>query len=61
MKCPKCGGRTYVTNTIEKDSFVRRYRKCKKCSYTFKTKEMTHKGWKYRKIVEEIQQLVENK
>jgi len=61
MECPKCGGKTYVTNSIEKKEFVIRYRTCRKCKKKFKTKEMTYDSWNYKSIVKDIKKMVENK
>jgi len=54
MLCPKCGGKTYVTNSIEKKDFVMRYRKCKKCKKTFKTKEMFSNEWIALQVLKSI-------
>ena len=58
MNCPKCGGDTYVTRTIDKTNKVFRYRKCKLCKSSFTTTEMTSDGWNYQAIVDEIRRLV---
>jgi len=54
MKCPKCGGKTYVTNSFEKNEFTVRYRKCKKCNNSFKTREMKDSDWVYKEVLREI-------
>ena len=59
MICPKCGGKTYVTNSFEKKEFVARYRKCKVCGNSFKTREMKDSDWVYKEIVKKIKQDLE--
>ena len=40
MNCPKCGGKTSVTDSREFDpEFTMRKRKCKDCGYKFETRE----------------------
>ncbi len=38
MMCPRCAGDTYVISTV-KGMVNERYRKCKRCDYTFMTIE----------------------
>ena len=43
MKCPKCGGDTYVTSTYNNaNNRIRRRRECESCNYRFSTKEEEH-------------------
>lgn len=43
MRCPKCGGDTYVTSTYNNvDNRIRRRRECDDCGYRFSTKEEEH-------------------
>ena len=34
MKCPKCGGKLYVVNTLPYEDQIYRQRKCKSCGDT---------------------------
>jgi transcriptional regulator NrdR family protein len=58
--CPKCRGNTFVTRTIEKNSFTSRYRKCKKCNHTFKTRELITSNLIYEELVKKIKKLLED-
>lgn len=62
MKCPKCGSKTYVTQTIHKKSKTFRYRICKnnQCKYRFKSVEMTATDWNYKAIVNNIKKLIDD-
>ena len=61
MKCPKCGSRSAVKNTLFKKSFTIRYRQClnKKCKYKFKTIEQLSMGWDYKSIVKKIKAITD--
>ena len=37
MNCPKCGAKSRVTTTESMSSYIRRYRKCTQCKFTFTT------------------------
>jgi len=54
MNCPNCGGKTYVTNSFDKKDFVVRYRRCKRCNKTFKTREMKDSDWVYKEILKKL-------
>jgi len=56
MKCPNCGSKTYVTKSIEKKDFVVRYRKCKKCGKSIRTREMKDSDWMYKEILKKIKE-----
>jgi len=53
MQCPKCYAKTYVSNSIDKRHFVKRYRVCsnKRCNFRFTTTELIASDWNYRNIV----------
>lgn len=40
MNCPKCDGKTLVTDSRKAEKRVIRYRTCKKCGNKFVTKEV---------------------
>ncbi len=61
MKCPKCMGKTSVNKTIIKNDFVIRFRKCNRCNYKFKSKEIEHiVGWDYKQIVLDIKHMLKD-
>jgi len=60
MKCPYCGGKTYVTTSYEKNEFVVRYRKCRKCNKTTKTRELTDSDWIYKNVVKQLKDILDN-
>jgi len=60
VNCPKCQSRTSVNKTIIKRDFVVRFRKCNKCNYKFKTKELATTGWDYKQIVLDIKDMLKN-
>ena len=39
MNCPKCGGATFVSNTVSDGAKVYRNRVCKLCKHSFYTTE----------------------
>ena len=39
MKCPKCNGKTHITNSRADKDKVSRSRKCYECNYLFYTTE----------------------
>lgn len=47
MKCPRCGGKTTVVDTVSTDALVGRYRKCKACDFRYYTTERVDKDSKY--------------
>ena len=61
MNCPQCGySKTSVINSISKESFTKRYRKCNKssCGHRFTTTERLESDWDYKMIVLKIKQLL---
>ena len=60
MKCPKCGAKSSVQNTIFKKDFTIRYRRClnKNCKNRFKTMEQVATGWDYRSIVKQMKDML---
>ena len=50
MKCPNCGGRLYVVNSLPYEDQIYRQRKCKSCGYM---------PWSIEYIVEENEALKE--
>jgi len=62
MECPKCGSKTYVSNSIDKKYFVKRYRVCtaKRCKFRFTTTEIPESDWRYKNIVLKIRDLVKD-
>jgi transcriptional regulator NrdR family protein len=45
---------------IVKDRFTKRYRRCNKCGYKFKTSERIDSEWDYKIIVKKIKKLLED-
>lgn len=63
IRCPKCGwSKTRITNTIEKEDFIKRYRICNnsKCRYKFGTTEMMNSDWMYKNIVMKIKNMLKD-
>ena len=58
MLCPKCESKTSVTKTFFKNEKTIRYRKCRKCGYSFQSTEMKSEGWEYMNIVKKIKELL---
>jgi transcriptional regulator NrdR family protein len=59
MYCPKCGHhKTSVNNVIVKDDFTKRYRRCNKCGFKFKTSERSESDWDYKNIVLKIKDML---
>ena len=60
MECPYCGHKTYVTNSIDKKYFIKRYRTCsnKKCKRRFTTSERPNSDWEYKTIILKIKKLI---
>lgn len=64
MKCPKCGEDSICYRTVDKYPLigVKRYRKCKKCGYHFKTEEEIHPDSKEdaKAMIKNMMKRVEN-
>ena len=61
MICPKCMGKTSVNKTIIKNDFVLRFRKCNRCNFKFKSKEVeVSGGWDYKQVVLDIKRMLKD-
>ena len=62
MECPRCGAKTYVTKSIAKRHFVKRYRVCskKRCKWRFTTTELISSDWDYERILKKVYELVKD-
>lgn len=55
MKCPKCGSKTFIFDSREKDNRMWRRRMCDTCGYRFTTEEITEEQYsalqRYKQII----------
>jgi len=65
MNCTKCGSDTTVYKTRSYNTRVVRYRRCTKCSNSFRTTEEAQATWdwkvKYEQLYEEVQNIVKKR